>query len=78
MRKLLTTNLASERNGKFWQTIFIPRKTYALDEKIVPQSQILHIPPINDIASQLNYIQRLRERKINRDSPPPCTQLLLL
>ena len=49
----------------------IPRKTYAPDEKTAPQSQILHKPLINDKSSQLNYIQRLRERNISRDSPPP-------
>ena len=51
--------------------ILIPRKTYAPDEKTAPQSQILHNPIINDKSSQLNYIQRLRERNISRDSPPP-------
>ena len=51
--------------------ILIPRKTYAPDEKTAPQSQILHNPLINDKSSQLNYIQRFRERNISRDSPPP-------
>ena len=50
--------------------ILIPRKTYAPDEKTAPQSQILHNPLINDKSSQLNYIQRFRERNISRDSPP--------
>ena len=49
----------------------IPRKTYAPDEKTAPQSQIFHNPLINDKSSQLNYIQRFRERNISRDSPPP-------
>ena len=49
--------------------ILIPRKTYAPDEKTAPQSQILHNPLINDKSSQLNYIQRFRERNISRDSP---------
>ena len=40
-------------------------------EKTVPQPQILHNPSINDKLSQLNYIQRFRERNTNRDSPPP-------
>ena len=40
-------------------------------EKTVPQSQIPNNPSINDKSSQLNYIQRFRERNINRDSPPP-------
>ena len=51
--------------------ILLPRKTYAPDEKTAPQSQILHNPLINDKSSQLNYIQRFRERNISRDSPPP-------
>ena len=51
--------------------ILIPRKTYAPDEKTAPQSQILYNTLINDKSSQLNYIQRFRERKISRDSPPP-------
>ena len=51
--------------------ILIPRKTYAPDEKTAPQSQILHNPLITDKSSQLNYIQRFRERNISRDSPPP-------
>ena len=51
--------------------ILIPRKTYAPDEKTAPQSQILYNPLINDKSSQLNYIQRFRERNISRDSPPP-------
>ena len=51
--------------------ILIPRKTYAPDEKTAPQSQILHNPLINDKSSQLNYIQRFRERNISRDSPAP-------
>ena len=51
--------------------ILIPRKIYAPDEKTAPQSQILHNPLINDKSSQLNYIQRFRERNISRDSPPP-------
>ena len=51
--------------------ILIPRKTYAPDEKTASQSQILHNPLINDKSSQLNYIQRFRERNISRDSPPP-------
>ena len=51
--------------------ILIPRKTYAPDEKTAPQSQIFHNPLINDKSSQLNYIQRVRERNISRDSPPP-------
>ena len=50
--------------------IFIPRKTYAPDEKTAPQSQILHNPLINDNSSQFNYIQRFREQNISRDSPP--------
>ena len=53
--------------------ILIPRKTYAPDEKTAPQSQILHNPLINDKSSQLNYIQRFRERNISRDSPPPLS-----
>ena len=53
------------------ELILIPRKTYAPDEKTAPQSQILHNPLINDKSSQLNYIQRFRERNISRDSPPP-------
>ena len=53
------------------EIILIPRKTYAPDKKTVPQSQILHNPLINDKSSQLNYIQRFRERNISRDSPPP-------
>ena len=53
------------------ESILIPRKTYAPDEKTAPQSQILHNPLINDKSSQLNYIQRFRERNISRDSPPP-------
>ena len=51
--------------------ILIPQKTYAPDEKTASQSQILHSPLINDKSSQLNYIQRFRERNISRDSPPP-------
>ena len=51
--------------------ILIPRQTYAADKKTAPQSQILHNPLINDKLSQLNYIQRFRERNISRDSPPP-------
>ena len=51
--------------------ILIPPKTYAPDEKTAPQPQILHNPLINDKSSQLNYIQRFRERNISRDSPPP-------
>ena len=51
--------------------ILIPQKTYAPDEKTAPQTQILHNPLINDKSSQLNYIQRFRERNISRDSPPP-------
>ena len=51
--------------------ILIPRKTYAPDEKTAPQSQIFLNPLINDKSSQLNYIQRFRERNISRDSPPP-------
>ena len=51
--------------------ILIPRKTYAPDEKIAPQSLILRNLLINDKSSQLNYIQRFRERNISRDSPPP-------
>ena len=50
--------------------ILISRKTYAPDEKTAPQSQMLHNPLINDKSSQLNYIQRFRERNISRDSPP--------
>ena len=53
--------------------ILIPRKTYAPDEKTAPQSQILHNPLINDKSSQLNYIQRFRERNISRDSPQPLS-----
>ena len=53
--------------------ILNPRKTYAPDEKTAPQSQILHNPLINDKSSQLNYIQRFRERNITRDSPPPLS-----
>ena len=49
----------------------IPRKTYAPDEKTAPQSQILHNPLINDKSSQVNYIQRFRERNISSESPPP-------
>ena len=51
--------------------ILILQKTFAPDEKTAPQSQILHNPLINDKSSQLNYIQRFRERNISRDSPPP-------
>ena len=51
--------------------ILIPRKTYAPDEKTAPQSQILHNSLINDKSSQLNNIQRFRERNISRDSPAP-------
>ena len=51
--------------------ILNPRKTYSPDKKTAPQSQILHNPLINDKSSQLNYIQRFRERNISRDSPPP-------
>ena len=51
--------------------ILIPHKTYAPDGKTAPQSQILHNPLINDKSSQINYIQRFRERNISRDSPPP-------
>ena len=40
-------------------------------EKTVPQSQILNNPSTNDKSSQLNYIQRFRERNTNRDSPTP-------
>ena len=39
--------------------ILIPRKRYAPDEKIVPQSQILHDPLIHDKSSQLNYIPQI-------------------
>ena len=53
--------------------ILIPGKTYAPDEKTAPQSQILRNPLINDKSSQLNYIQRFRERNISRDSPPPLS-----
>ena len=51
----------------------IPRKTYAPDEKTAPQFQILHNPIINNKSSQLNYIQRFRERNISRDSPAPLS-----
>ena len=51
--------------------ILIPQKTYAPDEKTAPQSQILHNSLINDKSTQLNYIQRFRERNISRDSPAP-------
>ena len=40
-------------------------------KKTVPQPQILYNPSINGKFSQLNYIQRFRERNTNRDSPPP-------
>ena len=51
--------------------ILIPQKTYAPDEKTAPQSQILRNQLDNDQSSQLNYIQRFRERNISRDSPLP-------
>ena len=51
--------------------ILIPQNTYAPDGKTASLSQILHSPLINDKSSQLNYIQRFRERNISRDSPPP-------
>ena len=53
--------------------ILIPRKLYSPDEKTAPQSQIVHNQLINDKSSQLNYIQRFRERNISRDSPPPLS-----
>ena len=58
--------------------ILNPRKTYAPDEKTAPQSQILHNPLNNDKSSQLNYIQRFRERNISRDSPPPLNPTSLI
>ena len=58
--------------------ILIPLKTYASDEKTAPQSQILYNPLINDKSSQLNYIQRFRERNISRDSPPPLNPTSLI
>ena len=51
--------------------ILVPRKTFAPDEKTAPESQILHDTLINDKSSQLNYIQRFRERNISRVSPAP-------
>ena len=51
--------------------LLISRKTNAPDEKTAPQSQMLQNRLINDKSSQLNYIERFRERNISRDSPPP-------
>ena len=58
--------------------VLIPRKTYAPVQKTAPKSQILHNPLINDKSSQLNYIQRFRERNISRDYPPPINPTSLI
>ena len=42
-------------------------------KKTAPKSLILHNPLVNDKSSQLNYIERFRERIISRDSPPPLS-----
>ena len=51
--------------------ILIPRKTYAPNEKTVPQSQVFHNPSIYDKSSQLIFLQRFPERSASRDYPPP-------
>ena len=52
------------------EIIFIPRKTYASDEKTVPQPSIHHNSSINDKSSQHNYLQRFREKNTSSDSQP--------
>ena len=41
--------------------ILIPCKTYASDEKGIPQYQVLHNPSICDKLSQLKFLEGFRE-----------------